>query len=51
MQNDHRIDKLNEWMPEALRKRAESDCAPTRAWADQFRDAMHKSQWVYVLTS
>ncbi|KAI9900004.1 hypothetical protein N3K66_004266 [Trichothecium roseum] len=49
--NDHRIDKLNEWMPEALRKRAESDCAPTRAWADQFRDAMHKSQWVYVLTA
>lgn len=35
--NEHRIAKINGWMPEAMQKNAESDCKTTAAYADHFR--------------
>ncbi|KJZ79526.1 hypothetical protein HIM_00995 [Hirsutella minnesotensis 3608] len=36
----NRIAQLSEWMPEALRRRSESDCRGTTALADRFRIAL-----------
>ncbi|KAG6046399.1 hypothetical protein E4U39_001405 [Claviceps sp. Clav50 group G5] len=35
-----RVAKMQEWMPLAMQKRAESDCKGTAAFADRFRNAM-----------
>ncbi|KAI5462457.1 peptidase family M48-domain-containing protein [Mariannaea sp. PMI_226] len=40
--NETRISKINEWMPEAMEKRLQSDCRGTRAFADRFRKAMRR---------
>ncbi|KAK3370208.1 peptidase family M48-domain-containing protein [Podospora didyma] len=38
--NEARIRKVQEWLPQALEKRQESDCSTTSAFADQFRHAL-----------
>ncbi|KAK3325446.1 peptidase family M48-domain-containing protein [Apodospora peruviana] len=38
--NENRIKKIQEWLPKALEKRAESDCRSTTAFADLFRRAL-----------
>ncbi|KAG6040010.1 hypothetical protein E4U41_001672 [Claviceps citrina] len=40
--NKHRIAKIQEWMPLAMEKRAESDCRGTSAFADRFRTALRR---------
>lgn len=40
VQNHNRIEKIKQWLPEALDKRAQSDCAGTAAFADRFRRAL-----------
>lgn len=40
--NEHRITKIQEWMPVAMKKRAESDCSGTSAFADRFRIALRR---------
>lgn len=40
VQNHNRIEKIKQWLPEALEKRAQSDCAGTAAFADRFRRAL-----------
>ncbi|KAK2590758.1 metalloendopeptidase [Conoideocrella luteorostrata] len=40
--NEHRIAKIQEWLPVAMEKRAESDCRGTSAFADKFRMALRK---------
>lgn len=42
--NEHRVAKINEWMPQALQKRAESDCKGTAAFADRFRLALRRGK-------
>jgi hypothetical protein len=46
LQNENRINKINEWMPEAMDKRMQSDCRGTRAFADRFRMAMRRGSVV-----
>lgn len=41
-QNENRINKIHEWMPEAMEKRMQSDCRGTSAFADRFRMAMRR---------
>lgn len=43
-QSEHRIEKIQEWLPEALEKQRESDCKGTSALADRFRVAMAKNR-------
>ncbi|SPQ22143.1 d3fb2bf3-b1eb-4e21-9695-692458568c44 [Thermothielavioides terrestris] len=38
--NANRIRKIQEWLPKALEKRAQSDCSSTTAFADLFRQAL-----------
>lgn len=49
MQNENRISKINEWMPEAMKKRMESDCRGTSAFADRFREALRRGVSVAVV--
>jgi predicted Zn-dependent protease len=38
--NTNRIKKIQEWLPEAMEKRAQSDCTSTTAFADLFKQAL-----------
>ncbi|KAK6865950.1 peptidase family M48 [Apiospora arundinis] len=38
--NHNRIEKIKQWLPEAMDKRAQSDCSGTAAFADRFRRAL-----------
>ncbi|RYO97608.1 hypothetical protein DL764_007282 [Monosporascus ibericus] len=40
--NHNRIQKITEWMPQALEKMQESDCRGTSAFADMFRRALDR---------
>ncbi|KAK3945917.1 peptidase family M48-domain-containing protein [Diplogelasinospora grovesii] len=40
--NENRIKKIQEWLPKALEKRAQSDCTTTTAFADLFRQALER---------
>lgn len=42
--NQHRIDRITKWLPEALAKREESDCKGTQGFAEAFRRAMERSE-------
>ncbi|KAH6649848.1 peptidase family M48-domain-containing protein [Chaetomium tenue] len=42
--NMNRIKKIQEWLPEAMEKRAQSDCSSTTAFADLFKHAMRTGQ-------
>ena len=42
LQNHNRIQKINEWMPQALDKMQQSDCRGTSAFADMFRKALDR---------
>lgn len=42
--NQHRIEKITKWLPEALEKREESDCKGTQGFAEMFRRAMERSE-------
>ncbi|GJN70797.1 hypothetical protein PLIIFM63780_002611 [Purpureocillium lilacinum] len=42
--NEHRIAKIHEWLPEAMKKRGESDCRGTAAFADRFRQALRRGK-------
>ncbi|KAK1253577.1 hypothetical protein MKX07_001654 [Trichoderma sp. CBMAI-0711] len=46
--NEHRIKKIEEWLPEAMKKRMESDCRTTTAYADRFREALRRRRPVVV---
>lgn len=39
-----RINKIQEWLPQAMEKRAQSDCSSTTAFADLFRQALRTGQ-------
>lgn len=43
-QNTNRIKKIQEWLPQALEKREQSDCRSTTAFADLFRQALRTGQ-------
>jgi hypothetical protein len=47
LQNVSRIKRIQEWMPEAMEKRQNSDCQSTMAFADLFRRAL--SQGVIII--
>jgi predicted Zn-dependent protease len=47
-QNEHRITKIEQWLPEAMKKRMESDCKATSAFADRFREALRKRRPVVI---
>lgn len=38
--NEHRIENIHKWMPQALEKREKSDCRGTQGFAEMFRRAM-----------
>ncbi|KUI74154.1 Mitochondrial metalloendopeptidase OMA1 [Cytospora mali] len=38
--NQHRIERINEWLPKAMEKREASDCHGTQGFAEMFRRAM-----------
>ncbi|KAK0745250.1 peptidase family M48-domain-containing protein [Apiosordaria backusii] len=40
--NANRVKKIQEWLPEAMRKREESDCSTTMSTADAFRRALER---------
>ncbi|KAK4144194.1 mitochondrial metalloendopeptidase OMA1 [Dichotomopilus funicola] len=42
--NANRIQKMQEWLPQALEKRSQSDCSSTTAFADLFRHALRTGQ-------
>ncbi|KAF4125762.1 putative Zn-dependent protease, partial [Geosmithia morbida] len=47
--NDNRIQKMREWLPDAMAKRNESDCmGGAGAWADQFRDTLRRRQLIRI---
>ncbi|KAL5090238.1 hypothetical protein Trisim1_004432 [Trichoderma cf. simile WF8] len=46
--NEHRIAKIEEWLPEAMKKRMNSDCKATSAFADRFREALRKRRPVVI---
>lgn len=48
-QNENRILKISEWLPQAMEKRAESDCRGTAAFADRFRDAIRRRSTAVVV--
>lgn len=47
-QNEHRIAKIEEWLPEAMKKRRESECKGTSAFADRFREALRRRRPVVI---
>ncbi|KAK5987190.1 Mitochondrial metalloendopeptidase OMA1 [Cladobotryum mycophilum] len=47
--NENRIAKISEWLPEAMKKRTESDCRGTMAFADRFRAALRRGGPVTVV--
>lgn len=47
--NENRITKISEWLPQALEKRAESDCRGTAAFADRFREAIRRRSATVVV--
>lgn len=38
--NQHRIERITKWLPEAVEKRQASDCVGTQGFAEMFRRAM-----------
>ncbi|KXX81788.1 Mitochondrial metalloendopeptidase OMA1 [Madurella mycetomatis] len=46
--NVSRIKKIQDWLPEAMEKRALSDCRTTTAFADLFKRAMERGQVVIL---
>lgn len=42
--NQHRIETITKWLPEALEKREESDCKGTQGFAEMFKRAMERSE-------
>lgn len=42
LQNEHRISMINQWLPDAMEKREESDCRGTSAFANRFRIALRR---------
>ncbi|KAL6878835.1 peptidase family M48 domain-containing protein [Trichoderma novae-zelandiae] len=46
--NENRIKKIEEWLPEAMKKRMESDCRATTAYADRFREALRRRRPVVI---
>ncbi|KAM0458927.1 hypothetical protein ACHAO4_002315 [Trichoderma viride] len=46
--NEHRITQIEQWLPEAMKKRMESDCKATSAFADRFREALRKRRPVVI---
>lgn len=40
MQNQHRVEKMQQWLPTAMEKRELSDCNGTQGFAERFRKAM-----------
>ncbi|KAG7288617.1 hypothetical protein NEMBOFW57_004971 [Staphylotrichum longicolle] len=46
--NTNRIKKIQEWLPQAMEKRAQSDCSSTTAFADLFRQALRTGQVVIL---
>ncbi|KAL2017629.1 hypothetical protein VTK56DRAFT_1897 [Thermocarpiscus australiensis] len=46
--NVNRIKKVQEWLPEAMEKRAQSDCSTTTAFADLFKRALQTGQIIIV---
>lgn len=49
MQNQTRIEKIQEWLPKAIEKREASDCRTTTAFADLFKRAMEKGIVIQAL--
>jgi hypothetical protein len=47
-QNISRIEKIQEWLPQAMEKRAQSDCRTTTAFADLFRQALRTGQIIVI---
>jgi hypothetical protein len=48
LQNVSRIKKIQEWLPKAMDKRAQSDCSSTTAFADLFRQALRTGQVIVL---
>ncbi|KAK4122447.1 hypothetical protein N657DRAFT_575691 [Parathielavia appendiculata] len=46
--NINRIEKIQEWLPQAMEKRAQSDCRSTTAFADLFRQALRTGQVIII---
>ena len=46
--NASRIQKIQQWLPQAMEKRAQSDCSSTTAFADLFRQALRSGQMVVL---
>ncbi|KAK4156248.1 mitochondrial metalloendopeptidase OMA1 [Chaetomidium leptoderma] len=46
--NTNRIKKIQEWLPQAMDKRAQSDCSSTTAFADLFRQALRTGHGVII---
>ncbi|KAK4113947.1 hypothetical protein N656DRAFT_836242 [Canariomyces notabilis] len=46
--NMNRIKKIQEWLPQAMEKRAQSDCRTTTAFADLFKRALETGQIIIV---
>ncbi|KAK4104171.1 hypothetical protein N658DRAFT_245316 [Parathielavia hyrcaniae] len=46
--NTNRIEKIQEWLPQAMEKRAQSDCRSTTAFADLFRQALRTGQVIVI---
>ncbi|KAK4244924.1 peptidase family M48-domain-containing protein [Corynascus novoguineensis] len=47
--NMSRIKKIQEWLPQAMEKRAQSDCSTTSSFADRFRDALRTGQAIILI--
>ncbi|KAL2255052.1 hypothetical protein VTK26DRAFT_4239 [Humicola hyalothermophila] len=46
--NINRIKKIQEWLPEAMQKRAQSDCSSTASFADMFKHALRTGQVIII---
>lgn len=46
--NANRIKKIQEWLPEAMRKREDSDCSTTGSTADAFRRALETGGFIIM---
>ncbi|KAK4131346.1 hypothetical protein BT67DRAFT_158062 [Trichocladium antarcticum] len=44
----NRIKKIQEWLPEAMEKRSQSDCSTTTSFADLFKHALRTGQIIMV---
>lgn len=42
--NQHRIERITKWLPEALKKSEESDCKGTQGFAEMFKRAMDRRE-------